>query len=66
MCKIDVYFCYFNCCVSTKKLKYPFVTVESICLYAPIVDNFQYKKVCILNLFAVLMLCNVQNVSIRA
>ena len=33
-----------NCCESTKKLKDPFVKVESICLFAPIVDNFQYKK----------------------
>ena len=27
-----------------KKLKDPFVKVESICLFVPIIDNFQYKK----------------------
>ena len=37
-------FWYFNCCESNKKLKDPFVKVEPICLYVPIVDNFQYKK----------------------
>ena len=37
-------FWYFNCCESNKKLKDPIVKVESICLYVPIVDNFQYKK----------------------
>ena len=65
MCKLDLSFWYFNRCESTKKLKDPFVKVESIWLYVPIVDNFQYKKVFILNLFAVLMLCNVQILSIR-
>ena len=66
MCKMDLSFWYSNCCESTKKLKDPFVKVESICLFVPIVDNFQYKKVLILNLFAVLMLCNVQIWPIRA
>ena len=42
--EIDLSFWYFNCCESTKKLKDPFVKVESMCLYVPIVDNFQYKK----------------------
>ena len=44
MCKIDLSFWYFNCCESNKKLKDPFVKVESICLYVPIVDDFQYKE----------------------
>ena len=44
MCKIELSFWYFNCCESTKKLKDPFLKVESICLYVPNVDNFQYKK----------------------
>ncbi len=44
MCKMDLSFWYSNCCKSTKKLKDPFVKVESICLFVPIVDNFQYKK----------------------
>ena len=39
MCKID-FFWYFNCCESNKKLKDPFVKVESICLYVHIVDGF--------------------------
>ena len=42
-------FWYSNCCESTKKLKDPFVKVESICLFVPIVDNFQYKKYSYLN-----------------
>ena len=44
MCKMDLSFWYSNCWESTKKLKDPFVKVESICLFVPIVDNFQYKK----------------------
>ena len=44
MCKMDLSFWYSNCCESSKKLKDPFVKVESICLFVPIVDNFQYKK----------------------
>ena len=44
MCKMDLSFWYSNCCESTKKLKDPFVKVESICLFVPIVDNCQYKK----------------------
>ena len=44
MCKIDLSFWYFNCCESNKKLKDPFIKVESICIYVPIVDNFQYKE----------------------
>ena len=46
MCKMDLSFWYSNCCESTKKLKDPFVKVESICLFVPIVDNFQNKKYC--------------------
>ena len=37
MCKMDLSFWYSNCCESTKKLKDPFVKVESICLFVPIV-----------------------------
>ena len=44
MCKMDLSFWYSNCCESTKKLKDPFVKVEPICLFVPIVDNVQYKK----------------------
>ena len=66
MCKMELSFWYSNCCESTKKLKDPFVRVESICLFVPIVVNFQYRKVFILNLFAVLMLCNVHILPIRA
>ena len=39
-----VFLVHSNCCESNKKLKDPFVKVESICLCVPIVDNFQYKK----------------------
>ena len=67
MCKMDLSFWYSNCCESTKKLKDPFVKVESICLFVPIVDiKLSIQKVFILNLFAVLMLCNVQILPIRA
>ena len=44
MCKMDLSFRYSIFCESTKKLKDPFVKVESICLVVPIVDNFQYNK----------------------
>ena len=62
MCKIDLSFWYFNCCESNKKLKDPFVKVESICLYVPIGDYFQYKKysylICLLYLcYAMFKFC---------
>ena len=70
MCKIELSFWYFKCCECTKKLKNPFLKVESICLYVPIVDNFQYKKysylICLLYwCYAMFKFCsfvnNVQN-----